>query len=53
VDLVAQARALAERTHVDDNTRAATPLRLIADYEHGLRVGSPDWPAWTPIELRR
>lgn len=49
--LVAQARALAERTHVYDNSRAAVPLRLIASYEHGLLVGSPDWPAWTPVEL--
>ena len=49
--LVAQARALAERTHIYDNSRAATPLQLIASYEHGLLVGSPVWPAWTPVEL--
>jgi len=49
--LLAQARALAERTHVYDNSRAATPLRLIANYERGQLVGSPDWPAWTPADL--
>lgn len=49
--LVAQARALAERTSVYDNSRAATPLRLIASYEYGQLVGFPDWPAWTPVEL--
>jgi predicted ABC-type ATPase len=36
---------------VYDNTRAATPLQLIASYEYGLLVGSPDWPVWTPAEL--
>ena len=51
-NLVAEARDLAERTHVYDNSRAATPLQLIAGDEHGLLVGSPDWPAWTPVELR-
>lgn len=49
--LVAQGRVLAERTQVYDNSRAATPLRPIASYEHGRLVGSPDWPAWTPVEL--
>ena len=50
--LIAQARSQAERTHVYDNSRAATPLRLIATNEHGLLVGAADWPAWTPQELR-
>ncbi len=49
--LVAQARALADRTHHYDNSRAATPLRLIASCERGRLVGTADWPAWTPIEL--
>ncbi|MCU0295762.1 MAG: zeta toxin family protein [Candidatus Nanopelagicales bacterium] len=49
--LVVQARVLAERTYVYDNTLAATPLQLIASYEYGLLVGSPDWPVWTPVEL--
>jgi predicted ABC-type ATPase len=50
--LIVQARSLAERTHLYDNSRAATPLRLIATYEYGLLVGSADWPAWTPADLR-
>lgn len=50
--LVVQARNLAERTYIYDNSRAATPLRLIASYEHGQLVGSADWSAWTPVELR-
>lgn len=50
--LIVQARSLVERTHVYDNSRAATPLRLIATYEYGLLVGSADWPAWTPVDLR-
>lgn len=50
--LIAQARSLAERTYFYDNTRAATPLRLIATYEHGLPSGPVDWPNWTPDDLR-
>ena len=49
--LVVQARTLAERTYVYDNSSAVTPLRLIASYERGEPVGTPDWPAWTPVEL--
>jgi predicted ABC-type ATPase len=49
--LVVHARNLAERTHVYDNSRAATPLRLIASYERGQLVGSADWSAWIPVEL--
>ncbi len=52
-NLVAQARSLAERTHRYDNSRAATPLRLIAIYQHVELAGSPDWSAWTPAELGR
>lgn len=50
--LIVQARSLAERTRPYDNSRAATPLRLIATYEFGLLVGAADWPAWAPAELR-
>ena len=49
--LVAQARTLAEHTHVYDNSSAATPLRRIASYERGQLVGTPDWPTWTPGDL--
>ena len=50
--LVAEARALAERTYIYDNSRAATPLRLVASYERGELGGSTDWPAWTPDALK-
>lgn len=49
--LVAQARAMAERTSICDNSRATTPLRLVASYERGELVGATDWPAWTPHAL--
>ncbi|MHB1163622.1 MAG: zeta toxin family protein [Candidatus Nanopelagicales bacterium] len=49
--LVVRARAVAERTYLYDNSRAATPLRLVASYERGGLVGSADWPAWTPHAL--
>lgn len=49
--LVVQARVLAERTYFYDNSSAATPLRLIASYEHGTLAGTADWPVWTPSVL--
>jgi len=49
--LVAQARALAERTYIYDNSRASKPLRLVASYERGELVGATDWPTWTPRSL--
>ena len=50
-DLVVQGRALAHRTYVYDNSRAARPLRLIASYEHGRPVGTAGWPDWAPEGL--
>ena len=50
--LVVRARALADMTHVYDNSLASTPLRLIARYEHGRPIGTPAWPVWAPDELR-
>jgi predicted ABC-type ATPase len=50
--LTAEARTLAERTHVYDNGSAATPLRPVASYERGQLVGQADWPSWTPPALR-
>ena len=50
--LVARARDLAEATHVYDNSLAAKPLRLVAEYEHGRPIGKPSWPVWTPAALR-
>jgi predicted ABC-type ATPase len=49
--LVAQARELAERTRVYDNGSAATPFRLVADYEHGELLGRASYPRWAPAEL--
>ena len=50
--LVAQARELAERTRVYDNSLARAPFRLVATYEHGQLIGEATWPSWTPAELR-
>lgn len=50
--LVVRARDLADRTLVYDNSSAAQPFRLIAMYEQGHLVGIPDWPFWTPTDLR-
>lgn len=47
---LAEAIALVERCLVYDNTMAATPFRLIAEFERGTLLWS-DWPAWMPEEL--
>lgn len=49
--LVSQARACADRTYVYDNSTAATPFRLVAQYEHGGLVGEAHYPTWTPPAL--
>jgi len=49
---VADAIRLADRSGVLDNSRAATPFRLCASFEHGALVGRPTWPAWVPRALR-
>ena len=49
--LVAQARALADRTRVYDNSTASTPFRLVAEYEHGELIGRASYPRWAPAEL--
>lgn len=49
--LVAAARGLADRTTCYDNSRAARPFRVVAQYDRGRHVGRPDWPAWTPAAL--
>jgi predicted ABC-type ATPase len=41
-----------DEAHVYDNTQAARPFRLVATYLNGHRTGSPQWPPWTPPELR-
>lgn len=50
--LVAEAIQRADETYVYDNSRAATPLRLIAHVTHGRLVGEADWPRWAPAPLR-
>src|SRR3954471_18269261 len=50
--LVARARDLADVTYVYDNSLAAAPLRLVAQYEHGRPVGATALPGWAPAELR-
>lgn len=49
--LVAQARELAERTRIYDNSNARHPFREVAVYERGSLVGQARWPAWTPAAL--
>ena len=48
---VAEAITIADEVHVYDNSRAATPLRLLARFERGSVVGTPTWPVWAPGEL--
>lgn len=38
---------------VFDNSSARTPFRLCTTYQHGLLLGLPSWPAWTPEALTR
>lgn len=49
---VERAIRLADVAEVRDNSRAPAPFRLCARFEHGVRIGDPDWPAWAPDELR-
>ena len=47
-----EAIALVDEAHVYDNTRTAEAFRLVASYLSGQVIGSPDWPSWTPLDLR-
>ncbi|HET8929833.1 MAG TPA: zeta toxin family protein [Acidimicrobiales bacterium] len=49
--LVTRAIAIADHAIVYDNTRAAQPFRVVAEYARGARIGAADWPTWTPAEL--
>lgn len=49
--LVAGACGLAHRATFHDNSRSR-PFRVVAVFERGHPVGSPDWPIWTPQPLR-
>lgn len=50
--LVAEAIGLAHEAHVYANTTAADAFTLLATYRDGQLVGTADWPAWIPAELR-
>ena len=50
-DLIARARAAADRTEFFDNGSAEHPFRRVAMYERGLLIGEADWPEWTPAAL--
>lgn len=51
--LVAEAVQLVEHAILYDNSRAATPYRVIATFERDNLIGAPDWPSWTPSVLQR
>lgn len=44
--------AVVDEAYVYDNTKAAEPFRRVASFINGQVVGSPQWPAWTPEDLR-
>lgn len=50
--LVAQARRTADRAVFWDNSTIDDRYRPVASYARGVRVGRPEWPAWTPDVLR-
>ncbi len=47
-----QAIDLADDAYAYDNTKAAEPFRRVAVYMNGRLIGTPQWPPWTPSELR-
>jgi predicted ABC-type ATPase len=49
--LVATAIGVVDHAIVYDNSRAKTPFRKIAAFEHGLATGEQNWPLWTPEAL--
>ena len=44
--------AVVDEAYVYDNTKAAEPFRRVASFINGQVVGTPQWPAWTPEDLR-
>lgn len=50
--LVRAAITLTHEAFVYDNSRAATPFRLVATFRSGQLTGDAAWPTWTPNELR-
>ncbi len=49
--LVARARDRVDRAEFFANHLARTPYLLVATYGHGVPVGYPAWPTWTPSDL--
>lgn len=49
--LIAQARTRVDRAEFYDNSSATRPFRRVAEYERGVLIGTPAWPAWTPAAL--
>lgn len=43
---------IADVTEVLDNSSARAPFRPCALFEHGVLIGTPGWPTWTPDLLR-
>lgn len=52
-EYVREGISLTDVAEVLDNSRAATPYRVVARYEKGRMVGEADWPPWTPDALRK
>ena len=42
---------IADVTEVLDNSSARVPFRPCALFEHGVLIGTPGWPTWTPHVL--
>lgn len=49
--LISEACSVTDQVRFYDNSMAATPLRPVAEMEHGSIIGAPQWPTWTPSEL--
>jgi predicted ABC-type ATPase len=47
-----EAVRVADEAFVYDNSRAAEPYRRVAELMQGRLIRQPDWPPWTPAELR-
>lgn len=43
---------IADVIEVLDNSSARAPFRPCALFEHGVLIGTPGWPTWTPHVLR-
>jgi predicted ABC-type ATPase len=50
-ELVARARAIADRADFYDTSSLDEPFRRVAVYEYGQPVGRASWPSWTPAAL--